>query len=129
MFKRFIALILSVTLMLGSIVQPAYASSLNTVGSNNALINNNNTTYNYYEDKALQESILDTVGEIGKSALIVSLGTFGGWAAVVAVCIAADTAASAVFPPAAALLPYCPAIAVAAAGGGASSGLKDAVAH
>jgi hypothetical protein len=129
MFKRFIALILSVTLMLGSIVQPAYASSLNTVGSNNALINNNNTTYNYYGDKTLQESILDTVGEIGKSALIVSLGGLGSWAAIVAVCIAADTAASAVFPPAAALSPYCPAIATAAAGGGASNGLKDAVAH
>jgi len=129
MFKRFIALILSVTLMLGSIVQPAYASSLNTVGSNNALINNNNTTYNYYGDKTLQESILDTVGEIGKSALIVSLGTLGGWTAVVAVCIAADTAASTVFPPAIALLPYCPGIGVAGAGGGALSGLKDAVAH
>jgi hypothetical protein len=125
MFKRFIALILSVTLMLGSIVQPAYASSFNTVGSNNGLINNN--TYNYYGDKTLRESILDTVDETGKAFLKGLAEGLGGWTAVVAVCMAADAAASTVFPPAAALLPYCPAIGVAAGGGGALSGLKDAV--
>lgn len=96
MFKRFIALILSVTLMLGSIVQPAYASPLE------------------------------------ETAKVFVMGFFeglGGWTAVVAVCMAADTAASTVFPPAAALLPYCPAIGMAAGGVGALDGLKNAVAH
>lgn len=122
MFKRFIALILGVTLMLGSIVQPAYASSFNT-GSNNGIINNN--TYNYYGDK----TFLDTVDETGKAFLRGFAEGLGGWTAVVAVCMAADTAASTVFPPAIALLPYCPGIALAAGGGGALDGLKDAVAH
>jgi hypothetical protein len=101
MFKRLMAVILTLVLFLGGMGKPAYA--------NNGII----PAINYEGGKT------GIVLEVGSPALdeflknsivkrsVESVVEFGS---VIIICFAANTAATTIFPPAAVILPYCPAV-------------------
>jgi uncharacterized secreted protein with C-terminal beta-propeller domain len=93
MFKRLIAIILSLVVVFGGMANPAYAYS---EGSNTGSL--------VTMSSASQDNEFDAMTDIVKP-LIQGAATFGG---MVGVCIAADAAAATVFPPAIAIMQYCP---------------------
>jgi len=110
MFKRLIAVILTLFLVLGGMGKPAYAYSeviplMNLAGSNTGSL--------FAMSSPSQDSGLDVITDVVKPVTVqlVTLGT------AIGICMAADAAASTVFPPAAALMPYCAAIGGAFSGG------------
>ena len=111
MFKRLVAVILTLVVVLGAMGKPAYAYSgeillMNLEGSNTGKLSEMSFPN--------AESALDTFKNWFLKPAVEGVVGFG---AGVAVCIAADAAASAIFPPAAVLLPYCPAVGGAFGGG------------
>ena len=108
MFKRLIAVILALVLVLGCMEKPAYAYSeviplMNLEGSNTGSL------------VAISSAVVEEAitNELVKPAVETTVVFF----TVVAICITLDTLASSIFPPAAALLPYCPSAGGALAGG------------
>ena len=109
MFKRLIAVILALVLVLGGMGKPAYAYSeviplMNFEGSNTGSL------------VAMSSPVVEEAITIEAIKAAVSFLT------VVGICVGADTLAASVFPPAAALLPYCPGVGGAFAGGVAVGG-------
>lgn len=94
MVKRLIAVILSLVLVFGGLANPAYAYS-----------EASNTDSLAVMSSARQDNEFDAMTDIVKP-LVQGAAAFGG---MVGVCIAADAAAATFFPPAIAIMPYCPA--------------------
>ncbi|UNU25847.1 hypothetical protein [Microcoleus vaginatus] len=108
MFKRLIAVILALVLVLGCMEKPAYAYSeviplMNLEGSNTGSL------------VAISSAVVEEAitNELVKPAVEAAVA----YVTVVAICMGADSLAASVFPPAAALLPYCPGVGGAFAGG------------
>ena len=108
MFKRLIAVVLTLVLVLGGMGKPAYAYSeviplMNIEGSKTGSL------------VAISSAVVEEVitNEVVKPAVEATVA----FVTVVAICVGADTLATSVFPPAAALLPYCPGVGGAFAGG------------
>ena len=113
MFKRLIAVILWLVLVLGGMGKPAYAYSeviplMNIEGSNTGSLV-------AMSSPVVEEAITNGVVKPAVEATV-------AYFTVVAICMGADTLAASVFPPAAALLPYCPGVGGAFAGGVAVGG-------
>lgn len=111
MFKRLVAVILTLVVVLGGMGKPAYAYSgeillMNLEGSNTGRL----SEMSFPNAESASDEFIKWVVKPAVEAVV-------GFGAVATVCIAADAAASVVFPPAAALLPYCPAIGGAFGGG------------
>ncbi len=110
MFKSLIAVMLTLFLVLGGMGKPAYAYSeviplMNLAGSNTGSL--------FAMSSPSQNSGLDVIEDVVKPVTVqlVTVGTFIG------ICMAADAAASTVFPPAVALMPYCAPVVGAFTGG------------
>ena len=108
MFKRLIAVILALVLVLGCMEKPAYAYSeviplMNLEGSNTGSL------------VAISSAVVEEAitNELVKPAVEAAVAYF----TVVAIGLGADTLAASVFPPAAALFPYCSGVGGAFAGG------------
>ncbi|MEG4009938.1 hypothetical protein QUA41_27645 [Microcoleus sp. Pol11C1] len=101
MFKPLIAVFFSLILLLGGMGKPAYASSgvlplMNFEGGKTGVVLE-------VGSPALEEFLTNSL--VKKS--VESAVTFG---TVVVICFTANTVATTVFPPAAVILPYCPAV-------------------
>lgn len=107
MFKRLIAVILTLVLTLGSMGQPAYAYS-EVIPLTNLEVSNTGSLVGM--TLPVEEVITDM---LVKPAVEATVAYF----TVVAICLGADGLATSFFPPAAILAPYCAGVAGTFAGG------------
>jgi len=127
MFRKLIALLAVCVVVLTGLVSPAYAGS-NHVGGLSVGAKQKSDSHESYSDSH-DSYIVNTLPSDSDSSsdweTFVSgikrgvIETAGFAIGGVVLCFAIDGAASTVFPPAAALLPYCPSIGAVAGGGNA----------
>ena len=116
MFRKFIAIITICAISFVFLVNPVRAESIPinlTNQSNSSMINHGQLPNN--DD--IWSPVVET---LNTGANIVEIVTFGA----AAVCIISDLAGTAVFPPAAVLLPYCPTIGAVGGGSATLKGVK-----
>lgn len=122
MLRSLIAFIVALTIAITGIVQPAYAASDNTYNFSNQ--GNGNSIY---LNDSLQNSnpgVANTILQPFIDGAVAAVGTIVGTAVV---CYVAIPAVTTVFPPAAALVPFCPAIGTSI--GGAEAAVKFVAQH
>lgn len=129
MFRGLIALIIACALTLTGLTAPAYADS-NHVGG---LSMGAKQVFDSHDTIIVNPPIPDPPQPGGWERFVKGLGdgaleTAGLAIGGAAVCFAVDGAAATIFPPAAALLPYCPGFGATIGGGSAVSKGVNAVA-
>jgi len=129
MFRSLIALLVACVIAITSLTAPAYADSNNVGGLSIGTKQSSDSHDIVIINPPLPEP---PSPEFWKSFVdgVVNgaLGTAGVAIGGAAVCFIADGAATTVFPPAAALLPYCPGIGATIGGGNVVSNGFNAVA-
>lgn len=113
MLRKLFALVLALVIAVVGTVKPAYA-----VSDSSSLLNSYNTDF---LAAITNEVVKDEIVKVAVDAAVNGTVTI---AVTLAVCYGADALATSVFPPAAALAPFCP---VLAGGTGAVVGTGTAV--
>ena len=121
MFRSLIALLIASVLTLTGLAAPAYADSSKingfSWGAKQVFDSHNTINIVAHPSDRSSPSFWD---RLAKSVGDGALGTVGVVVGGAVVCYTLDGAAATVFPPAAALLPYCPAVGLAVGGGSAA---------
>ena len=128
MFRGFIALLVACVLAITSLTAPAYADS-NQVGGLSIGTKQSSDSHDIIIVNPLPEPPSPDFWKSFVDGVVNgALGTAGAAIGGAAICFIADGAATTVFPPAAALLPYCPGIGATIGGGNAVGNGFNAVA-
>jgi hypothetical protein len=119
MLRKFIAFAVAFALTLTGIMGPAYADSSSLGISFDNHKENNSAEYYTYGDSYYGNTSQDPAEQFAESLVQGAVGMAGMIVGGTITCLALDGIATVVFPPAAALAAFCPAIGGASGGAGA----------
>lgn len=132
MFRSLIALAVAFAIAIAGFVKPAYAYSGNSdvmPGNYNTEIRGNNNTVNFKDSfNNNNRGTVDPFDSFSKGFMDGAATTIGITIGGVVVCYTVNGIAATVFPPAAALAAFCPALGAVSGGATAAAGGVKAVA-